>query len=209
MVAPTSNITSPSQFTYDAKSMRYRNASTGRYISAKEVRSAVDTIIDKEAVAFRGVAQQLIDGKINLAEFQLQMQANVKKLNVAMALAGNGGIANTDQSDLGYIGSLVKKQYQYLQGMAKQIKNGHQKLDGTLLARVELYAQAARGTHEDVKRRQANQSGMGQEKSVLAEADHCAGCLSQAKRGWSEIGSLIPVGGRECLVNCHCHFIFR
>jgi len=208
MVAPASNLSSPAQFTYDAKSLRYRNASTGRFISAKEVRSAVDTIIDKEAVAFRGVAQQLIDGKINLAEFQLQMQANVKKLNVAMALTGNGGIASTDQSDLGYIGSLVKKQYQFLQGMAKQIKNGSQKLDGTLLARVELYAQAARGTFEDVRRRAAK--GVAQlERRQLGVAEHCTTCLEQSKLGWQPLGSLRAIGDSPCLVNCHCAFIFK
>jgi hypothetical protein len=209
MVAPTSNITSPAQFTYDAKSLRYRNASTGRFISAKEVRSAVDTIIDKEAVAFRGVAQQLIDGKINLAEFQLQMQANVKKLNIAMALAGNGGIANTDQSDLGYIGSLVKKQYQFLQGMAKQIKNGHQKLDSTLLARVELYAQAARDVHEQMRERAAKRAGKTQSRRTLGASDHCQGCLSEAKKGWGPIGHNAPIGSVECKANCRCGQEFR
>jgi hypothetical protein len=173
------------------------------------VRQAVDVIIDKEAQNFRGIAQQLIDGTINLAEFQIQMQANVKRLNVAMALAANGGINNTSPGDLGYIAGLMKEQYRFLRDMAKQIKNGAQKLDGTLLARVELYAQAARGTHEKVRERAAKIGGQTEQRSILGVADHCSECVSEAKKGWSPIGSLIPVGERICKANCHCTMDYR
>lgn len=208
MVAPTSSISSPSQFTYDPRTRRYR-ATSGRFISAKEVRQAVDVIIDKEATNFRGIAQQLIDGTINLAEFQIQMQANVKRLNVAMALAANGGINNTSPGDLGYIAGLVKEQYKFLRGMAKEIKTGKQPLDGTLLSRVALYAQASRGVHEKVRVRGAKFSGLTQSRSVLAPADHCSQCLSEAKRGWVPIGENIPIGQRICGPNCHCTLEYR
>jgi hypothetical protein len=203
------SISSPSDFTYDAKSMRYRSAFSGRYIAAGDVRSAVDTIIDKETVAFRSVAQQLIDGSINLAEFQLQMQANVKRLNVAMGLAASGGVNNASASDLGYLGGLIKGQYQYLRSMAKQIKNGAQPLDGTLLARAGLYAQSSRGTFEDMRRRQAKQADLSLERRDLGAADHCQFCLEQNAMGWQPIGTLNAIGDSPCGGNCHCSFIYR
>lgn len=209
MVAPSSAISSPAQFTYDPRTRRYRSASSGRFIAAQVVRQAVDVIIDKEAQNFRGVAQQLINGNINLAEFQLQMQANVKRLNVAMGLAAAGGLNNVSNSDLGYIAGLVKEQYKFLRGMAKDIKSGKQKLDGTLLSRVALYSQASRGVHEKVKERGAKFSGLTQSQSVLAPADHCSQCLSEAKRGWVPIGENIPIGQRICGPNCHCSLQFR
>jgi hypothetical protein len=199
----------PSQFVYDPRSRRYRNISSGRFISSNQVRSAVDIIIDKEAQNFRGVAQQLLDGNINLAEFQLQMAANVKRLHVAMALAANGGINNTSPGDLGFIANLIKEQHKFLRGMAKDIKSGKQPLDGTLLARVALYAESARGTHEAVRERAARIGGQTQQKSILGIADHCSECVSEAKKGWSPIGSLIPIGERICKASCHCSMDYR
>lgn len=189
--------------------MRYRNTSSGRFISAKEVRTAVDSIIDREALTMRGIAQDLIAGRINLAEFQLRMSTNVKRLNVSMAIAGSGGVNATSAADYGYIGSLVKRQYQFLRGMAEQIKSGEQKLDGTLMTRVALYAQSSRDTFEQMRQHAAKANGKSQYRNLIGVADHCPECLSETARGWVPIGSLIPVGQRLCKSNCHCSLAFR
>lgn len=193
-----------SQYTYDPRSRRYRDISTGQFVTAKSVRTAVDTIIDAETVKIRDIAQRLIDGQINLAEWQIQTTALLKTLHVAMGIAANGGLENTSNADLGFIGSLIKKQYEFLRNFARDIKQGTQPLDGTLLARAELYTQSARGTYEDVIARSARNGGSTQEKSILGSADHCGDCVSEAAKGWSPIGSLIPIGQRQCLANCHC-----
>jgi hypothetical protein len=203
-----SDISSASQFTYDPQVRRYRDAS-GRFLSEATVRAAVDTIITQEAQNVRDLSQRLINREINLAEWQLGMAANLKSLHVAMALAANGGLKNSSPADLGYIGGLIKEQYQFLRDMSKQIKNGQQKLDGTLLARAELYAQSARGTHEKMRERAAKRGGQKEQKSVLGVADHCSQCVGEAKKGWSPIGSLIPIGERICKANCHCTMGYR
>lgn len=212
MVAPTPS-TSPlqgaSQFVFDPRTRRYRSVSSGRFLAEKTVRAAVDTIIQKESANFREIASNLNSGKINLAEFQLQMAAGVKKLHVSMGLAAVGGINNVSNADLGFLANLVKEQYQFLRGMAKDIKQGKQKLDGTLQARVELYAQSARGTHEKVRERAARIGGMKEQRSILGAADHCSSCLSEAKKEWQPIGSLIPIGQRICKARCHCTMLYR
>jgi hypothetical protein len=197
-------VDQPSQFSYDPRTRRYHDTSSGRFLKGSDVRAAVDSIIDKEAVKVRTLSSQLVAGQINLAEWQIQMAANLKSLHVAMALAANGGIKNSSPGDLGYIGGLVKEQYKFLRDFAKQIKTGEQKLDGTLAARAELYVQAARGTHEKVKDRAAKIGGAMEERSILGLADHCQDCLGEAAKDWSPIGSLIPVGERICKARCHC-----
>ena len=98
------DTTTLARFGYNPQARRYKDRQTGRFVSAKDVRSAVDAAIDKETSKMRAIAQQLVDGKINLAEWQLQTAALLKNLHVAMALAANGGLANTSNADLGYIG---------------------------------------------------------------------------------------------------------
>lgn len=197
------------RYKYNPKSMRYTDRSTGRFVSAKDVRSAVDTVISAETLKIRDVAQQLVAGSINLAEWQIQTQALLKSLHVAMGLAANGGLKNTSNSDLGFIGSQIKEQYKYLRDFAKQIKNGKQKLDGSLVARAALYTESARGLYEAVVTRNAGSSGLSMSRSVLGPADHCALCVSEAGRGWVKIGSNIPIGQRTCKSNCHCSLEFK
>lgn len=192
------------QYTYDPRTRRYRDVTSGQFVTAKAVRGAVDVIIDAETINVRDIAQRLIDGQINLAEWQIQTTALLKTLHVAMGIAANGGLENTSNADLGFIGSLIKKQYEFLRNFAKDIKQGRQALDGTLLARAELYTQSTRATFEDVIARAARNGGSTQERSLLGSADHCSDCVSEAAKGWSPIGSLIPIGQRQCLANCRC-----
>lgn len=198
------DTTELSQYQYDPRSRRYRNRSTGRYLPASEVRSAVDTIIDSQALKMRDLAQQLVDGQLALSDWQMQSAALLKALHVALGLAANGGLANTSAADLGYLASQIKEQYKYLNKMALQIRKGEQSLDGTLVARAALYAQAGREIYEHMVGRAAANAGMTRERSVLGPADHCQGCTSEAAKGWQPIGSLIPIGQRQCLANCHC-----
>lgn len=195
-------------YSYNPKALRYTK--NGRFVSAKEVRDAVDTVIDKEALHLQSIAQALVDRRINLPEWQIQTSAALKNLHVAMGLAAGGGLNNISASDLGFIASQIKEQYKYLRGLALQIKRGQQKLDASLVARAGSYAQAARGTYESVLQRRAKGAGLKQERSMLdSSADHCNPCVSEAGKGWVSIGSLIPIGQRSCLWNCRCYMTYR
>lgn len=198
-----------SQYGYNPKSRRYINLKTGRFVPANDVRSAVDAVIEVEVVKAQTIGQQLIDGKITLADWQGQMTSNLKTLHVAMGVVANGGFQNTSSADFGFIGSLIKKQYSFLRDFAKQIETGKQLLNGSLLARSALYVQAGRETYENVVGRAAGNGGATQEKSILGIADHCEQCVSEAAKGWVEIGTLIPVGQRLCKSNCHCSLQYR
>lgn len=208
-MADRPDTTELSQYQYDPRSRRYRNRTTGRYLSASDVRSAVDTIIDSQALKMRDLASRLVNGELALSDWQMQSAALLKALHVALGLAANGGLANTSASDLGYLASQIKEQYKYLNKMALQIRKGEQPLDGTLVSRAALYAQAGREIYENVVQRAAENAGMSQSRSVLGPADHCGECVDEAARGWVPIGQNIPIGQRTCLANCHCALEFR
>ena len=194
-------------YTYDAHSRRYRT-STGRFLSAQQVRAAVDDLIHASAQTMRQDAQEMMDGKINFAEWQVRSLSAIKHLHLATALSGNGGRNMTTTSYYSAIGDLLKAQYRYFRGMVKDIKTGKQALNGTLLSRVQLYAEAARGSHEHMRKRSAIAAGLQYERNILGLADHCHGaangCIEQTQRGWVNMGELVPVGSRLCGPNCKC-----
>lgn len=196
-------------YTYDPRSRRYRSNSTGQYVTSAELRGAVDTVIDGETVKIRDISQRLIDGDITLADWQSQVASMLKTLHVAMGVAANGGFENCDSADFGYMGSLIKKQYQYLNKFAQDIASGKQALDGTLLSRASLYAQAGRSVFEDVVGRAAENADCTQERSNLGAADHCDDCIGEAAKGWSPINTLIPIGERICKANCRCSMDYK
>jgi hypothetical protein len=114
-----------------------------------------------------------------------------------------------DSSDYGYLGSLIKPQWQYLNKFAQDIADGKQPLNGSLLARAALYAQAARGIFEAFAMELAKENGATEAKSVLAIADHCPSCLQQAAKGWQSMDDIVPIGARDCLANDRCTLVFR
>lgn len=198
-------------FTYDPRSRRYREVTTGRYVPATTVRAVVDQVIDGYQQQVVGLAVQLQQGQLTLAEWQLQTQAAIKALHVATATAANGGFDNMSKADWGYVGSLVKRQYEYLKGFAADIASGKQLVQSKgFLARTKLYAQSARSSYEAMQRRAAKFAGVVQERRELGVSDHCSGCVELAAKGWVEIGTLPIIGeATPCLVNCHCSFSYK
>lgn len=196
-------------FSYDQSSARYRNNETGQYVSVTEVRAAVDTVIDNSGEAVTTLSQRLITGDITLSEWRDGLAATLKALHVAAGVAASGGFASTSASDYGFIGSQIKKQYEYLNGFASDIASGKQALDGSLLARAEMYAESARGTFSEVELRANVNAGNTLAKRVLGNSNSCGGCVDAAGQGWMPIDEMPPIGSLQCLSRCHCSIVYR
>jgi hypothetical protein len=190
-------------FTYAPRAGRYRDAS-GRFVPESAVRVAVDAVTDAGTERIADLTRQLQAGTLPLARWQQQMSVELKTLHVATAMVANGGRQQMAPSDYGRVGARLREQYQFLGQFAADLASGKQPLDGRLLARAELYGQAARAGFEAERRRLAGIRGESEERNVLHPADHCRECLSETARGWVRIGTLVPVGQRICRTRCHC-----
>ncbi len=157
----------------------------------------------------RDMTQSLIDGRLPLSTWQVQMMQSVKVVHLVGLATAVGGWSNLDQSDFGFVGQRIRSQYAYLREFANQLESGRQPLNGSALARATMYADSARATHRAAQRRAAQQRGMQQERNQLGAADHCAGCLAASAAGWVPIGTLVPCGSRQCLSRCHCSLAYR
>jgi hypothetical protein len=178
-------------------------------VPAAQVRGAVDVVIQSTSARLQQITGGLQTGVVTIEDWRTLMAQEVKNLHLATATAANGGWAQMSQADFGWVGQRLRIQYQYLDGFAQDIASGKQPMDGTLAVRASLYAEASRGTHREMERRMARLRGEQQEKNQLGAADHCPGCLEQTARGWQPIGTLVPVGSRNCLSRCHCSMTYR
>jgi hypothetical protein len=157
----------------------------------------------------RDQTQSLIDGRLPLATWTVQMMASIKALHLTATAVAAGGWQQMDQSWFGWTGQQIRQQYRWLIKFSVEISTGAQKLDGTAVARSALYAAAARSTHRAALRRLAGFRAAGEERRVLGVADHCRTCLDQAKLKWQPFGTLRRIGDSECRINCRCWFEFR
>ncbi len=194
---------------WNERANRYIDLTTGRFVAFLDVRDELEQVIEASGQNIRMITERLQVGEISLSEWQVGMAQEIRVLHAASYASARGGWAQMSQADWGACGALVKKQYQFLQGFADDIASGAQSMDGRLLVRADLYAQAGRGTFEEARRRSERlRHGAIFEIRVLGAADHCNGCLEQAAKRWQPIGTLDPIGAEECSTNCHCHFEF-
>lgn len=194
-------------YTFDQTSGRYRGPD-GRYVPDKAIRDAVDNLADEASARLAALSERLSSGRITLDAWRESAMAVIKDAHLAAGIAAHGGIKAMDQQTYGYLGHTIRDEYQWLARFAQDIDTGRQALTG-VVARAQQYGQAARGTFEAVRARDDLLRGMDEERSILSTAEHCSDCVEQAGRGWSPIGSLVPIGARRCRSNCRCSITRR
>lgn len=196
-------------YTWSEASQRYRHAQTGRWVARAEVRRALDTALDRSRTEVTRLSRQLVNGQMSLADWQVAIAKEVKGMHLTSAALAKGGWAQMTPADFGRVGRTLRDEYGYLASFAQQVKDGTQKLDGSLVSRANLYAQAPRGTYHATEGYSMQATGKTEYRNVLANAEHCAGCLAETAKGWVPIGTLKPIGQRLCLANDRCSLEYR
>lgn len=196
-------------YTYDPRTGRYRDRSTGRLVPRTQVRAWLDVALDRASDRIAALARQLRARQIDLVSWQVRMAREVKNVQLYSAAMAKGGWAQLSPADLGRVGQAVQVQLRFLNRFAQQIKTGEQAKDGRLEMRARLYAQAGRALFHRVERLDMEVRGMTEEASVRHASDSCGDCVEAEALGWVPIGTLVPVGSRECKGNCRCEIEYR
>jgi hypothetical protein len=194
-------------YTFDRQSQRYRNKATGKFIgqtkieelTRKAIRSAEDEILQ--------VADQLIQEKISIADWQAKTAKHLKQLHIQQYLLGRGGQKMMIDADLDIITAKLKQEFGYLDAFGQDIKSGMSVAQ--FEARVNLYLKNGRSSYQLARRQGHQESGHTYERRRLGAAEHCQPCLGYADRGWQESGQLPNIGSEcDCRANCKCFFEF-
>ena len=98
----------------------------------------------------------------------------------------------------------------YLDIFADDVADGRVPRDGHFVRRAMLYGAAGWGLYMLLRGREARRRGYGEEHSILDPgAEHCQECVGETDKGWQPLGSLIPIGSRQCRSGCRCRFEYR
>lgn len=194
-------------YTWDARTDRYRRG--GRFVSRQQVRIWLDEALDAAGVRIGALAEQLREGNIDLVSWQVRMAREIKNVQLYSAAAAKGGWAQLSPADLGRVGQSVQAQLRYLNRFAQQIRTREQPLDGNMVARARLYAQSGRQMYHRTERLEMETRGYTHERSIRYAGDSCPGCVSEAAKGWMRIGSMVPIGQRDCKGNDRCSVAYR
>jgi hypothetical protein len=195
-------------YTWDERVRQYR-ASDGRLVGRTAVRQALDEAIDRAREGLVADAKRLQAGQINLPEFQLRMEANVKSIHVMSAAVAAGGWAQATAKDWAVAGARIKADYLAIERLARKLESGALPLDGRLPVWAASYGAAGSGTYETVLRRRDLATGrVTAERRLLHSAEPCVPCLGYHALGWQPPGTL-PDIGQDCLCHKRCRCTFQ
>lgn len=195
-------------YSFDDRSGRFRDTPTGRYISERQVRDAVDAVVRLSGDRMADLARQFRAGTIDASRFTASMLEEIKSAQIAAALAAYGGREAMTPARWGTVGQMIRRQYGYARQMVADVLEGRQRLNGRLDARARMYASAARATYEGVRRGELARMGFAFERNVQHSQEGCRQCVAASAAGAVPIGTLPPIGSRTCRSACLCTLVF-
>ncbi len=197
-----------SSYSFSDRTGRYRDRATGQFVTERAVRDGVDAVVRLSGERMADLARQFRAGTIDAGRFLASMMDEIKSVNLAAALAAYGGREQMTQSRYGTVGQIIRQQYQYARQMVADVLDGKQRMNGRLDARARSYASAARATYENIRRREMAAAGYSFEQNVQHSQEGCGECVAASDAGAVPIGTLPPVGSRQCRSSCLCTITF-
>ena len=142
------------------------------------------------------------------------MQREIRRVHLAASFVGQGGALNMTDQRMQLLDEAIQKQMQYLERFTNELKaklKRNEPISMKDVRRAGMYADSAYTTAQQSLRSfvQEEFGDESQERRVLGASEHCDGCVDEAAKGWQPVGTLTPIGGKECGNRCHCEFQFR
>lgn len=157
---------------------RYRDTSTGRFVTREEVMSYVDTIISTGEDEAATLARLVSSGELSPADFGLQLREEIKAAHIQEYILGRGGRSQMTARDWGTVGRMLREQYTYVDGFVEDISAGGLS-EGQIRVRAGLYFKTARQAYE-----RGNAAAYGLPKLPAYPADGSSECVSGCQCYW-------------------------
>ena len=200
-------------YAFDPKSGRYRDTTTGRWLSRDDVIDMAGKSLAASANAADELAALVSSGALTPADFGLLARTEIKNEYITQYLLGIGGREQMTPSDWGSLGRMLRDQYHpYLDGFLQDIADG--KLSQAQIeARLRLYTDSAHQAYERAAQKSAVKAGFTEVFWMVdASVENCEVCLAHQADGWQPIADLAerPADGNSpCLSNCACVLLYR
>jgi hypothetical protein len=199
----------PDDWKWDQRTRQYIKPN-GKEVTPAEVNKTGQRVVDKSVREMEKLTKQFVDGKIPLPEWAAQMKESVKGTHSAMGQLAHGGKKMMGAKERGLLGADMRAQYEHLNRFVLQVESGKVKPGDGMIARAKMYGHSGWTTYSSAVGQREKYAGMREERSILeSAARHCDDCTGEARKGWEAIGTLIPIGERQCLGMCKCELEYR
>jgi hypothetical protein len=195
-------------FHYDSAARRY-STDKGRILSQKEVRQALDTVLEKSASRMEKLTKDFVSNK-DYSQWAASMIDEIRTVNTQAFALANGGIKNLSPSDLGRLGNQTKEQLKIFRELSLDIKNERTVVDNRLPVWARLYAATRTFDYENERTRGDKSAGMAEGMRVLGGSKTpCETCPPKADKWLPIEHEDLVLGDDSCSVGCNCSVITR
>jgi hypothetical protein len=172
------------------------------------IRGLLDKAIDESAQAARELGDKLVARDTSMERWLSGMEASTLGSHGTAAALAVGGWDNMTQENRDVLSGPLQLHLLKLEQLALGIAAGLILLNRSITSRSAMYVKAAVSTYEVVVSVKAR-TEFAEEMSTLHATESCDGCIGEAAKGWVPVGTLIPIGERECGVHCRCTLQYR
>lgn len=191
-------------WTYDDSNLDGR--ATGWDVTAEESEALLDDRLTEFQGQVLAVSEQLLDSG-DVQEWEDAIAVIILALSLGAYGLGKGGREQISAADIDYLQNRIRNQMTFLRGFSEGIA-AEELTRRQILNRASYYPQDSRLNYDQGIRASYTAANWYWEKNVLSAAEHCTGCLDAAAQGWQPIGTLPPLGSRQCRFNELCHWEF-
>lgn len=187
---------------------RYRNESTGRFVSRADINGLLESQIQSAESRLQGLATAFYEGKIAPAVFVEQVCTEERRLALQNSALAKGGFDRLGFADYGRAGQMLRGEYQRIIGTAADVQAGTVTLP-QLLNRMTRYVGDARvlyfQTQRTIPRQTAEGMSLIEKRNLSPEAESCSDCINYYDQGW-QLYATLPGPGEACKCqgNCRC-----
>ena len=203
--------TGTQKVSYDRKVGKYRDDNTGKFVSRDRILRLVDEEAARLSTRMQAHARNLTAGNIDLPTFQRRSAEDLKLSAIRSTLLGSGGKSLTTNAQYGSTGRLLREQYQFLDGFARDLADG--KLSkAQAIQRASLYGASTRSAFHQAEKIARGREGF---KLAMRQLDgaskHCLECIQHSTNGkYVPINEIVAISARcSCAARCRCSIIFK
>ena len=129
---------------------RYRNSKTKKTVTSNTVLRLRDDFVDEMRLPLRNLTDDLINSRITVQEWVLEMRKKVRNAHSAEYMLARGGRNAMFQTDLDALDEIIKEQYDFLQKFGQEVRAGNLSAS-QITSRSEMYMESATRSHEQAK----------------------------------------------------------
>ena len=130
------------RYTWDTTSRRYRDTSTGRWLSQRTVADLRTEFSVEQRAWADTAAAALVRRDWTVRRWELEVRARLKTIYLAEYMLGRGGKHVMTSVDYGRVGAMLAQQYGFLRAFAVDIQAGTLS-EAQIAARTQQYHESA------------------------------------------------------------------